>query len=71
MNFISGVFSLLISLGFSVHISQPYESDGIAKHVFYVQVNFGINLIPKYSSKFPKYVDGKKLRRTNVWWLLT
>jgi len=35
MNFICAVFSLLVSLCFSVLISQSYESDGVAKILAY------------------------------------
>jgi hypothetical protein len=34
MNFISAVFTLLISLCFNVHISQPYENDAMAKILY-------------------------------------
>jgi hypothetical protein len=62
MTFISAVFSLLISLCFSVRISQPYKSDGIAKllllmpdvdeMVGIMSVNFDVigQLIIKYSA---------------------
>jgi len=39
LNFISAVFSLLISLYFNVQISQPYRIDGVAKILRYFNRN--------------------------------
>jgi hypothetical protein len=34
MNFICAIFSLLVSFCFSVQVSQPYKSDGIAEILY-------------------------------------
>jgi hypothetical protein len=34
INFVSAVFSILISLSFNAQISQPYKSDGMVKILY-------------------------------------
>jgi hypothetical protein len=59
MNFISVPFSFLISLSFSLQISQPYERNGIATILTYilaVEVVLRLNLVSKSRLQLQKFI---------------